>query len=130
MKKLSTALLILLATSVNAQSNTEMTEEAIKNRLAPIGAVYLAGATPVVAAPTGPRSGQQVFQNSCFGCHGTGAMGAPKTTADWEPRVAKGFDVLLNHAINGFNSMPPKGTCMDCSDDELKAAIDFMTKGQ
>jgi len=128
MKKLSTALLILLATSVNAQNNTEMTDEIIKKRLAPIGAVYLAGAAPAVVVPTGPRTGQQVFQNTCFGCHGTGAMGAPKTAADWAPRISKGSDVLLNHAINGFNSMPPKGTCFDCSEDELQAAIDFMTK--
>jgi cytochrome c5 len=129
MKKLSAALLVLLATSVNAQTNTDMTDEAIKARLAPIGSVYLAGAKKEVVVPTGPRTGQQVFQNSCFGCHGTGAMGAPKTAADWQPRIAQGKDVLLNHAINGFNSMPAKGTCFDCSDDELQAAIDFMSKG-
>ncbi|MCL4163884.1 UNVERIFIED_CONTAM: hypothetical protein GTU68_050249 [Idotea baltica] len=55
-------------------------------------------------------------------------MGAPKKGdhAAWEPRKAKGLNVLLDHAINGFNAMPPKGTCMACSDDEIKAAIDFM----
>ncbi len=55
-------------------------------------------------------------------------MGAPKKgdAAAWEARVAQGMDVLLDHAIKGFNAMPPKGTCMACSDDEIKAAIDFM----
>ncbi|WP_105199317.1 MULTISPECIES: c-type cytochrome [unclassified Pseudoalteromonas] len=129
MKKLSAALL-LLSTAVYAQpQDNAMTEEAIKKRLQPIGEVYLAGQTAAVdTAPAGPRSGEQVYQASCFACHGSGALGAPKTAADWEPRLAKGADTLLNHAINGFNAMPPRGTCMDCSDDEIQAAIDFMTK--
>ncbi|CCQ12662.1 Cytochrome c5 [Pseudoalteromonas luteoviolacea B = ATCC 29581] len=127
MKKLSAALL-LLSTAVFAQPyDNSLTEEAIKARLAPVGSVYLAGAATEVAAPTGPRSGEQVYQAACFACHGTGALGAPKTTADWEARLAKGRDVLIEHAINGFNAMPPRGTCMDCSDDEIAAAIDFMT---
>ncbi|MAD90620.1 MAG: cytochrome c5 family protein [Pseudoalteromonas sp.] len=129
MKKLSAALL-LLSTTVYAQPfDNALTEEAIKKRLAPVGSVYLAGAEPAAAAaPTGPRTGEQVYQASCFGCHGTGALGAPKTADDWAARLTKGRDVLLDHAINGFNSMPPRGTCMDCSDDEIAAAIDFMAK--
>ncbi len=101
----------------------------VESRIKPVGQVYLAGAAPVVAAaPTGPKSGADVYQASCFACHGTGAMGAPKKgdAAAWAPRTAKGMDVLLEHAIKGFNAMPPKGTCMACSDDEIKAAIDFM----
>jgi cytochrome c5 len=129
MKKLSAAVLLMLATTAYAQPyDNAMTEDAIKKRLAPIGAVYLEGdkaAAP--AAPTGPRSGQQVYQAACFACHGTGALGAPKSADDWSPRIAKGKDVLLEHALNGFNAMPPKGTCMDCSEDEISAAIDFMT---
>ena len=68
-----------------------------------------------------------MYQGACFACHGTGALGAPKSPDDWAPRIAKGKDTLLEHALNGFNAMPPKGTCMDCSDDEISAAIDFMT---
>ena len=130
MKKLSAALL-LLSTTVYAQPfDNALTEEAIKNRLAPVGSVYLSGAEPAAAAvPTGPRTGEQVYQASCFGCHGTGALGAPKTADDWAARLnEKGRDLLIEHAIKGFNAMPPRGTCMDCSDDEIAAAIDFMTK--
>jgi len=105
-----------------------LTEDAIKKRLAPIGSVYLEGDKAAAAAePTGPRSGEQVYQAACFACHGTGALGAPKSADDWAPRIAKGKDTLLDHALNGFNAMPPKGTCMDCSEDEISAAIDFMT---
>ncbi len=131
MKKLTAALLMLTTTAaVAAPFDNSLTEEAIKKRIAPVGNVYLAGAEPKVVVPTGPRTGQQVYQASCFGCHGTGALGAPKTSADWSARASKGADVLLSNAINGFNNMPARGTCMDCSDDEIKAAIEFMMKAE
>jgi len=121
---------LTLSLSVSA---SDLSNDAIKKRIAPIGSVYLAGEEAPVAevVPAGPRSGESVYQASCFGCHGTGAAGAPlKGNADaWAPRLAQGADVLFDHAKNGFNAMPPKGTCMDCSDDELKAAIEFMTAG-
>jgi cytochrome c5 len=127
MKKLSAALLLLSTTAMAQPYDNALTEEAIKNRIAPVGEVYLAGAADAApAVPAGPRSGEQVYQGSCFACHGTGALGAPKTADDWASRVAKGKDVLLEHALNGFNAMPPRGTCGDCSDDEIAAAIDFM----
>lgn len=115
--------------SIFAVQAAEPDTSEIEKRIKPVGQVYLAGAAPAVeAAPTGPKSGADVYQASCFACHGTGAMGAPKKgdAAAWKPRVAQGMDLLLEHAIKGFNAMPPKGTCMACSDDEIKAAIDFM----
>ena len=123
-------MLIALVTVVSmsvVQASEDKTE--VENRIAPVGQVYLAGAQPVkAAAPSGPKSGADVYQTSCFACHGTGAMGAPKKgdKAEWDTRVAQGMDVLLEHAIKGFNAMPPKGTCMACSDDEIKAAVEFM----
>ncbi|AOT06644.1 c-type cytochrome [Pseudoalteromonas luteoviolacea] len=129
MKKLSAALLMLSTATVAQPYDNSLTEEAIKKRLTPIGSVYLAGAEDTAATvPSGPRSGEQIYQASCFACHGTGALGAPKTADEWATRLTKGADVLLDHAINGFNAMPPKGTCMDCSDEEIQAAIDFMLK--
>jgi len=57
-------------------------------------------------------------------------MGAPKfgNQADWAPRVKRGIADLVKVAIAGKGAMPPKGTCMDCSDDEIKAAIEHMIK--
>lgn len=127
-KMLVTLITVFTALAVQA-GEPDKTE--VEKRIAPVGKVYLAGAEPVqAAAPSGPKSGDQVYQASCFACHGTGAMGAPKKgdAAAWEPRLAKGMDTLLSHAINGFNAMPPKGTCMACSDEEIKAAIDYMIK--
>ncbi len=105
--------------------------DAIAERIKPIGGVYLAGSEPVATAPSGPRDGATVYGTFCIACHGTGVSGAPKkdNTDDWAPRVAQGEATLLKHAIEGFNAMPPKGTCMDCSDDEIKLAIEHMAAG-
>jgi cytochrome c5 len=56
-------------------------------------------------------------------------MGAPKYgTADWAPRKAKGKPTLYDHALHGFNSMPAKGGCAACSDEEIKNGVDYMAK--
>ena len=110
----------------------DMSDEAIAERIKPVGAVYLEGAaTEQTAATSGPRSGDAVYGTFCVACHGAGVMNAPKKGDgnDWSPRLAQGLDVLTDHAINGFNAMPAKGSCMDCSDDEIVAAINHMIEG-
>ncbi len=131
MMGLSVALTLSLSVSAS-----DLTDDTVNKRIAPIGKVYLAGAEPAApAAPTGPRTGADIYQTTCFGCHGTGAGGAPKKgdAAAWAPRVAQGADVLFDHAWNGFTGtkgmMPQKGTCMACSEDEIKDTIKFMTQG-
>jgi len=68
------------------------------------------------------------YDKSCKVCHANGAAGAPKTgdAAAWEPRMAKGMDVLLASVNNGLNAMPPKGMCFDCTDAEYTALIEYM----
>ena len=60
----------------------------------------------------------------------TGAGGAPKTgdAAAWADRIALGDDSLYGNAINGLNAMPAMGLCMDCSEDEVKAAVDYIVE--
>ena len=68
------------------------------------------------------------YNKSCAICHASGAANAPKTgdAEAWEPRLAKGVDVLVASVTAGLNAMPPKGMCFDCTDDDYKALIDFM----
>lgn len=82
--------------------------------------------TPVAAMAE--RDGATVYNTKCMACHMTGAAGAPIVgKADqWAPRIEKGIDGLLATAKSGINAMPPMGTCMDCTDGELKAAIQHM----
>ena len=76
--------------------------------------------------------GKQVYDQACFTCHAQGIAGAPKVgdKAAWEPRIAKGMDTLVNHAINGFQGesgvMPPKGGFMTLSDEDVTAAVAYM----
>lgn len=120
----------------------DMGDEAIAARIAPVAQLNTGAAiepeapaaAPVAAAAAGARSGQDVYQSACFACHGTGAAGAPMVgdAAAWGPRAAQGIDTLLSHAVNGFTGskgmMPARGTCGNCSDDDLKAAIEYMVE--
>ena len=76
------------------------------------------------------RDGETIYKASCFACHDAGVAGAPKLgdKAAWAPRIAKGNDALYSTLQNGLNAMPPKGTCMNCSDDELRAVLNYMTE--
>jgi cytochrome c5 len=69
------------------------------------------------------------YQTSCFACHSTGAAGAPKAhdTAAWQPRIAQGMPTLVQHVTNGFNAMPPRGLCADCTEADYKTLIEFMS---
>jgi len=124
---------LLFAFAANADHNSDAS---IAERIAPVGQVYLPGdLAPVVAkssTPAAPRSGEQVYTATCSMCHSSGLAGAPiqGDAAQWAPRIAKGTDTLYLHAIEGFNgAMPARGTCATCSDDELKAAVDYMIQG-
>lgn len=76
------------------------------------------------------RPGDQIYQTYCAVCHATGWNGAPITgiREDWDSRAAAGVDAMLRNVKQGLNTMPPMGTCMDCSDAELRAAMEEMVK--
>ena len=107
------------------------TDDEITERLAPVGTVCRVGddcGTAAAAVATGPLSGEEVYNQFCFACHTTGVSGAPKLGAldEWQARIDKGMDELMATTINGINAMPAKGTCMNCSDDELADALNYM----
>jgi len=73
---------------------------------------------------------EQKYMASCFACHSTGAAGAPKVgdgmAVEWEPRLEKGLDAVVANTVNGLNTMPAKGLCFDCTDDDLRAIVQYM----
>ncbi|KTD79332.1 c-type cytochrome [Legionella waltersii] len=74
-------------------------------------------------------SGKDTFERYCIVCHKDGLAGAPKfqNTADWAPRLkGRTIEDLVASSEKGLNAMPAKGTCNECSDDDLKAAIQYM----
>ena len=72
--------------------------------------------------------GEPIYNQACMACHMTGAAGAPiiGDADQWGPRLEQGMDTLYQHSIDGFGAMPPKGGFTNLSDDEVKAAVDFM----
>jgi len=73
---------------------------------------------------------EQKYMASCFACHSTGAAGAPKVgdgmAVEWGPRLEKGLDAMVANTVNGLNTMPAKGLCFDCTDDDLRAIVEYM----
>ena len=85
----------------------------------------------VQVAPTDGASVEFNYNQSCATCHNAGLAGAPKfgDVTAWEERIAKGMDVLYASSINGMPpAMPQKGMCFSCSDDDLKALVDYMVE--
>ena len=83
-----------------------------------------------VAGGAGRGRANRSTTSSVLSCHLTGVSGAPKLkdVAEWTPRLPKGMDAFWKSMVDGVNTMPPNGTCMTCTEDELHAAITFMSK--
>jgi len=118
------------ATSDHSASQDFQVDNATIERIKPIGEVSIDSSSSVVSTVTSnqtERSGEQVY-SKCQSCHDSGIMDAPKfgSLEDWAPRIERGMDDLLTVVIAGKGGMPPKGTCMDCSDNELKSAIQYI----
>jgi cytochrome c5 len=129
--KVKALLILAISGFVSLAVAQTMSEEDIRERIKPVGQVKVAGAVDEVAA-AGPRSGADIYAAACTACHAVGVLGAPKTkvAADWQPRLdEKGFDTVWQNAINGIGAMPAMGACGDCTDEDIKAAINYMIEG-
>lgn len=76
------------------------------------------------------RTGAEIYEFRCKGCHAKNTQGAPMPDDkfEWSRRLSQGFDVLLERSMEGYNNylMPPKGGCRDCNKQEVKDAIIYM----
>ena len=77
--------------------------------------------------------GRVVYLEACDRCHRIGKAGAPRTGERdaWSARIDPGLEVLVERAINGFespkgNEMPARGGKDELSDDDVTAAVKFM----
>lgn len=135
----ATGLFVLLAQG--AVAAPAGTDAEIRSRIAPIGDLRTAESGEqesdgeaqeevalTEAATEGTLSGEEVYSTYCTACHAAGVAGAPKygDAEAWEPRLAKGMETLYESTYNGLNIMPPRGTCSQCSDEELRNAVDYM----
>ena len=107
--------------------NADGAGDDVELRILPVARVEMKQAQP--KGDGKPRDGETVYKAVCSACHATGLAGAPKTgdKAAWAPRLATGAAALLKSAANGKNAMPARGGAADLSDDELKAAVEYLT---
>ena len=97
------------------------------------------GVIPVsnTVAAVEAADGKAVYDSSCIACHGANGKGAipgvPDFTAADSP-LSKPREVLLNNIINGVQTpgnsmpMPPRGGNATLTDEEVAAALDYITK--
>lgn len=89
-------------------------------------------AAPAAAPVADAALGKSIYGKTCALCHAAGVAGAPKPgdKADWGPRIAQGKETMYKHAIEGFTGakgmMPARGGNSTMSDDDVKAAVDYM----
>jgi len=145
-----TLMLVLLGLYLNArkvQDPNPIAEARTVERIQPIAAVFAGetGAAAAAAAATaaalaaaaggaaygGTLDGSVIYQNLCSACHANGAGGAPAATAAaWAPRIAQGLDVMVKHAVEGFQGeagiMPARGGNARLTDEQVKASVEYM----
>lgn len=132
-------LILLSALSSGGYALDDFDKQQIINRIKPVGSVRVQKDEQAQTATTQPvqtaavekkEPGQAVYDQYCSVCHRDGVAGAPKfrVEAEWKARLAARKDIngLTASAIKGINAMPAKGTCVDCSDEDIKNAIQYM----
>ncbi|MDF3858402.1 cytochrome c5 family protein [Achromobacter denitrificans] len=86
-----------------------------------------AAPAPQAAAAVNP-AGEKLYKSVCFACHATGVANAPKfgDKAAWDPYIKTGMDAMVKVAMQGKPPMPPKGGAADASEDDIRAAVQYM----
>jgi cytochrome c5 len=121
-------LLVTFVTNTHLQgAGSEHTAQAIGARIRPVAdeGFTLKDAN----APKVLQSGQAVYTAVCAACHGSGAAGAPKLgdAGAWAARIKQGYDMLVQHAVQGIRLMPAKGGNPDLDDIEVARAVVYMS---
>lgn len=122
----------IIVTTTHAHADAEQSTEAIEKRIKPVGRVNIAAPkTPVQAGTHAAASidkPKKIYQAHCKACHESGLLGAPKfgVTSAWEIRVKQGLPVLVDHVVKGYKAMPAKGLCPECTDEDIKATVEYM----
>ncbi len=120
-------------TTPNSDSShsNPMVDNVVLERIKPVGDVRIDTSNMVASAESNEsseRSGEAIYNSKCSGCHTSGVMEAPKYASleDWSTRIDVGLEKLTLSAIAGKGGMPPKGACMDCTDNEIKLTVQYI----
>ena len=74
---------------------------------------------------------EELYDGTCSVCHETGAAGAVVTgdSEAWQAlKDESSMDELVASVREGKGGMPPMGMCNDCSDEDFRALIEYMSE--
>ena len=124
------------------ETTDPIVQKVIEERIKPVGGVHVgevpaqmvaksdAGTSQSASQGSAKKyaSGKEVYEAVCLACHSTGAAGAPKygDKGGWAKYLDKGLEGNYAAAINGAGAMPAKGGRSDLSDEDVKAAVDYL----
>lgn len=82
----------------------------------------------LAVATAAAADGKAVYSQTCAACHANGVANAPKLSdkAAWGPRVKAGRDLLIHSVLKGKGAMPPKGGNASLSDEDVRAAVEYI----
>ncbi|HMB16817.1 MAG TPA: c-type cytochrome [Pelovirga sp.] len=89
------------------------------------GSDRLAALTPSAMAANTFERGSEIYQKNCSSCHSSGIMGAPKLGDD---RYSADIEELVTNSINGIGRMPARGGNRNLSDEDVRAAVEYMVE--
>tara|TARA_Y100001935_G_scaffold219652_1_gene192967 strand:+ start:144 stop:527 length:384 start_codon:yes stop_codon:yes gene_type:complete len=79
------------------------------------------------------KNGRKVFNKACITCHlyGTGGSIMLNDSLSWSRVISKKDKIeIYSNVYNGYmgekGPMPYKGGCLDCSDEDLMDAIEYI----
>ncbi len=117
--------------SSDSSHSNSIVDNTVLERIKPVGDVRIDTSNMVASAESNEssrRSGEEIYNSKCAGCHTSGVMEAPKYASleDWSTRIDLGIEKLTLSAIAGKGGMPPRGTCMDCTDIEIELTVQYI----
>ncbi len=121
----------LLTFSLSLWALSSATRQEIEERIKPIGQVYVLKQQSANNKKTTESEiqGKRIYEQYCSVCHQNGIASAPlfRNEENWKSRLnKKTIDDLVSSATKGLNAMPAKGTCIECTDEDLKNALQYM----
>jgi len=139
---LLTVVLIFLARSLQLEPDADANPSkraSAEQRIKPVGSVRVGtqgaaalaeaqAATAAAQSAAAEMDGEQVYNGMCVTCHDAGVADAPISGSDQMAQrlIEKGMDTLVANAINGINVMPPRGGNPGLTDEQVRAAVEFM----
>lgn len=87
--------------------------------------------TFVMQLKNDPTAGEKIYTEYCAACHAENPeipVKAPRIhhPEDWERFNHLSQEALFKKALAGYKAMPTRGGCFECSDAQLKKAIDYL----